>query len=297
MTPSIQGLGWLLRRTHDPVSLGAFYEKAVGLARLRTWDTPDYQGMMLWAGGVCTFETNVLGDSPQTSAEGSQVIPVFRTRDLEATTQRIVSAGALEIGREEDARANTAFFHDPDGYPLGIEQIKNDSLFPTDRYWSQCEGKLMRVIQMSGDVLGLSRIIHKASDLAIESRFFQKALGLRDCRQNGDYPMLAIGETAMLEIRPSDIPLEIPKHRKDVRDVWIARNYSQNALINDVRNAEATEIQELNFKGGDLIYFTTPSNRMFGFQERKPFDPDEPMTQAIEDIAFRADWLESKDQV
>ena len=49
----VQGLGWFVRRTADPIALGRFYERALGLPRLRSWESDGHAGAMYWAGEVC----------------------------------------------------------------------------------------------------------------------------------------------------------------------------------------------------------------------------------------------------
>lgn len=293
----IQGLGWFLRRTVDPLALGAFYEQALGLPRMRSWNQEGYVGAMMWAGDVCTLETNLINDAPQLAPGDSQCIPVFRTFDLAQSLDRLAAAGAVRSGEERTTRADTYFFKDPEGYPLCIEFVKDDTIFAIDKAsadaWARGPAMLPGGICIDGAVQKLSRVLHLTSDPAGDAAYLVDRLGLADVGAIDGSPVLALGETVLLELRASKLACDRPDRRDSVRDTWIAREFCHDELQKTFAKKGDTSIEAIEFPGGQLDYFVTPSNRMFGFQERRPYNPDVPTTQMVEDLASRSRWLAS----
>lgn len=296
MTDLIQGLGWFLRRTQDPISLAKFYQEALGLPLLRSWCTDEYSGAMMWAGDVCVMETNLINEQPSTTPEQSQCIPVFRTYNLTGSTKRVQKSGAKWIKSENDDRADAEFFYDVDGYPFAIEYVNDNSFFEPDarsfEKWSLGKSTLPNNTFIDGDIQTLSRVIHLTPDPQADLDFLEHRLGLFGLKKQSEGTVITLGETAVLELRQSSVELNRPLERDSVRDTWILREFSHKTLVNRMTGQGDQPIDTLKFDGGNLEYYVTATNRMFGFQERKSFNPHVPATQAIEDIASRALWIE-----
>lgn len=295
MKRAVQGLGWFLRRTKEPVRLGAFYTESLGLPRLRSWQLDEHAGAMLWAGQVGVLETNVLAESAICDPGQSQCIPIFRTYDPEATRARIAAAGGRLDRAESDDRGTTHMFTDPDGYPFGVEFVEDVSKTELDARlaaaWETGPDSLPGGVGIDGFVQSLSRVIHLTPDPESEADFLVELLGLSRLPSVSGHPLLSLGTTTLLEVQHSNVTLTRPTDRLSVPDSWIVREYSHEALASAARDLAGDPVDSLQFKGGELEYFCTPSNRLFGFQERRPYDPDETMTQMVEDLVSRSLWL------
>ena len=294
MNRVVQGLGWFVRRTASPIALGGFYERALGLPRLRSWESDEHAGAMYWAGEVCVFETNLIGGKAATGTRESQCVPVFRTHDLETSVERLLQDGAGLLRTERDERAETVFVQDPEGFPLGVERVRDDSFFTMDRRlteaWSMNRTRLPGGIRIRGAVQALSRVVHLTTDPAADAGFLADTLKLEDLGTLAGRNWLGLGDTAILEIRQSRRRLTRPHDRVSVRDTWILREYGHDQLIDAMREKGEQAVSSLKFKGGLLDYFVTPGNRLFGFQQRLSFDPDEPARQMVEDLAAFSRW-------
>lgn len=290
----IQGLGWFLRRTRDPIALGKFYEAALGLPLLRSWQVDEHAGAMMWAGGVCVFETNVLDQTSEMLIEPGQCKPVFRTYDLAETRMQVLSAGGKLIGSEKDGRAELVVFEDVDGYPFGIEYVSDTSFFEIDRRnelaWKSGRPELPGGLAITGPVQMLSRVIQRTHRMRADLDFLTGHLGLSCLGDHYGKSMLSLGGTALLELRGDTLELERPSSRLSVRDAWILREYGHDVLLETMSKAGEVPIESMVFDGGRLDYFVTPSNRLFGFQERFGYDAAIPATQKVEDLAFRSLW-------
>ena len=202
--------------------------------------------------------------------------------------------GAGFLRSESDERAETVFVQDPEGFPLGIERVRDDSFFAIDRRlteaWRMNRTRLPGGIRIGGAVQALSRVVHLTTDPAEDAGFLSDTLKLEDLGALAGRNWLALGDTAILEIRESRRRLRRPRDRVSVRDTWILREYGHDQLIEAMREKGEQAVSSLKFKGGVLDYFVTPGNRLFGFQQRLGFHPDEPARQMVEDLAAFSRW-------
>lgn len=287
MKAGIQGIGWFLRRSRDPIRLGAFYERALGLPRLRSWDTQDSTGVMLWAGHTAVLETNRLSAQSVVNQTASQLIPVFRTEDLGHAERDLAEAGSQAVERDRDARAATSLFADPDGNLFGVEQVDSSSARAHDAALpGTC---LPGEIRMGRTITGLSRVIHKTPDVAAEKAFL-RGLGLRDVEQPGATCRLDLGGNCILELEPGGDTLPRIGERTMMTDAWLLRVYGIERLRDRLSSLGRHGLSQHEFPGGWLDYVLTPTNRLIGWQERKPYDPDIMTTQLIEDLYARGLW-------
>lgn len=284
----VQGLGWFLRRTRDPFALASFYERALGLPRLLDWKLEDSNGVMLWCGEFGVLELNETHPDLTFQPERSPCTPIFRTRDLERSNQRALSAGAKETHTESDERAQTRFFTDPDGFAFGLEQLGSD-LLTTDADANALGAEALQRLddkhRIDGDTLYISRIRHACADI-VRERAALSELG---------FPALSafqlkLGLGTHIELAQTTSKMSAPELRNMTFDTWIARVYDYEAFRARVGTAGTRLLSSHHFKGGTLDYALTPNNILVGWQERKPFDKDEPMTQLLEDIAARRRW-------
>jgi len=297
MSAGIQGLGWFMRRTRDPIALASFYEKALGLPRLRSWQTDELCGVMLWAGEVGVLETNLLNPQADGSPEDTSCIPVFRSDNLAASSDRLAGFGLLPTDTEEDERATTHFFQDIDGLPFGVEQLHRADLNSVDSQWASRgrsgENSLPGGIVVDGDVAGLGRIIHKTPSPEAETAFL-KQLGMTACNGRSGDSMLEIGNTCLVDLREAELPLPPIEERDMLYDAWIMRVYGMESFRRRLAELGGDFLSQHDFPGGALDYALTPSYRVIGWQERKRYDPRVPTTQMVEDLDARSRWIRRK---
>ena len=286
----IQGLGWFLRRGFDPLRLGKFYEDVLGLPRLREWEMPESTGVMLWVGGVGVLETNSLHETCASIPE-TQYVPVFRSCDLAASERRLATHKVMPTRRESDDRADTTFFVDADDLPFAIEQVSADARNSVDAAWREgVNAMLPGGIAIDGEIEGLGRIIHHAPDVEVEERFLTR-MGLTNLGGGGSVSRLAIGNTCIVELRSSQLTMAPIDSREMSTDTWIMRVYGQSMMRERLAAVATASLSQHVFQGGTLDYALSPSNRLIGWQERKPYDSVVPMTQLVEDLDARSRWL------
>lgn len=285
-----QGLGWFLRRTRDPIALAKFYETALGLPRLRSWDVPESAGVMLWCGEVGVLELNRISEDIAFTPEQSPCTPVFLSRDIQVSVARCEEAGGRPVSSTSDARGETLYFTDPDGFHFALEHLENSGL-ETDLYaqrkWNLGAVALPGDIRIDGPVQGISRILQKTSDIEAETSFLE-TMGFEKLSSN----RISLGGACHIELVPSPNMLPQPKDRTMAFDTWIARVYGLEIYRGALANSTGQFLSRHEFKGGTLDYALSPSNVLIGWQERKPYDPDLPTTQMVEDLNARSQWME-----
>lgn len=284
-----QGLGWFLRRTRDPIALTGFYESALGLPRLRSWDVPETAGVMLWCGDVGVLELNRISEDIAFVPERSPCTPVFLSRDLAASVTQCEAAGGKLISSTSDTRGEIMFFSDPEGFRFAIERVDRSDL-PTDvqaqRKWDNGAIALPGDIRMDGAIQGISRILHESSDVQNEAAFL-KTMGFKELSPN----RISLGGTCHIELVQSDETLTQPKDRTMAFDTWIVRVYGLETYRDAFNSSKGQFLSRHEFQGGTLDYALSPSNVLMGWQERKPYDPDIPTTQMVEDLNARSQWM------
>jgi len=97
-----------------------------------------------------------------------------------------------------------------------------------------------------------------------------------------------------LELCPGGSSREVAKDRKELPDVWILRGYGFDEFTSAMADAKVPMVNELTLGAGSLNYYADPEGHVFGFQERKAYDPDDTRTHRIEDRAARTAWGKSR---
>ncbi|MEM6832030.1 MAG: hypothetical protein AAF562_00275 [Pseudomonadota bacterium] len=303
MTPSevkdgIQGLGWFLRRSIDPLTSADFYEHSLGLVRLRQWDVEASTGVMLWTGFDSVLETNRLADIQPGEAvapQDSQVTPIWRTYDMADSLARLERGGTITVKREPTAQGEVAWFDDPLGYPCGLEFVAPNAAEPMHQRnqaaWEKGPETLPGGLAIRGPVQGIHRLDVRCTALEEESKLLA-ALGLEAL--NPDQTCFALSASTMITLVPTQTHLPAVTEREQVPDSWVMRVYGMAQLQTRAQNAGRPLLSQHHFPGGDLDYIVTPSNCVIGWQERKPYDALLPTTQFIEDLAARSAWHDTK---
>lgn len=286
-----QGMGWFLRRTRIPGELAKFYERGLGLPRLRSWDVPSTAGDMLWCGDVGVVELNRLDPNTKLEPERSPCLPVFSTLDLQSSIARAVDAGARAVDSVFPEQMNILGFKDPDGFIFGFERADlqaNPPLDPADRTWPGQISNLPGGVSIDGPIQCLTKVIHFTSDPTQELAFLQH-MGFSQKSANS----VSLGGATEIVIEPSASSVKHApiQNREMAHDTWIARVYGVENYRSALSSRDGNLLSSHEFAGGVLDYALSPSNILIGWQERKPYDPDIPTTQMIEDLAARTHWI------
>lgn len=300
MNDHIQMLGWVVRRTRDPIPQGEFYRDVLGLPELRRRDTDKARNIMVWMGNYSGLETIWLGNPhpPVAKIEDAEVIPIFRVRNLEAVKTRLEQAGTRFIPASEPGD-ETIYFSDPDGFIAGIRApTAGSDLAPdieADRNWREGTVALPDTPPMPTDIQGIGWLrIHVVNPQGLVP-FYCRTVGLDLLEDNGANGVsLHLGGTTSLELCPGGSSREVAKDRKELPDVWILRGYGFDGFTSAMADAKVPIVNELTLGAGSLNYYADPEGHVFGFQERKAYDPDDTRTHRIEDRAARTAWGKSR---
>lgn len=289
--PGSQGLGWFLRRSRNPGQLGQFYERGLGLPRMRSWDMPQTAGVMLWCGDVGVVELNRLDARTELNPSQSPCLPVFGSLDPEHSFQRAVEAGAHPVADAFPDRFDIQGLKDPDGFLFGIEQMERGAKGNSSTNsmgWPGSVSNLPGGICIDGPIQCITKVIHKSA-APLEERDFLSKLGF----EVSSASTISLGGVTEIVLEQSS-SLKVPTalaNREMAHDTWIARVYGLESYRNALLSRDGKLLSSHEFAGGVLDYALSPSNILIGWQERKAYDPDVPTTQMIEDIAARTHWL------
>ena len=278
---------------------GEFYRDVLGLPELRRRDTDRARNIMLWTGNYSVIETIWQGQPHPAvnTVEEAEVVPIFRVHDLDAVHSRLVKAGTTFLPAP-DRDDGTIYFKDPDGFVAGLRApTAGSDLAPdmeADRRWQNGPPRLPDTPMMPDDVQDIGWLrLHTADPQAL-SLFYCRTVGLEALENNGDDGVsLHLGGTVSLELKPGGSTRPIPNDRKDVPDVWIMRGYNFETFTKAMSEADVPLVNSLTLGAGSLNYYADPEGHVFGFQERKAYDPDDPLTHRIEDRAARTAWDEA----
>lgn len=301
MKKHIQELGWVVRRTEDPMPPGEFYRDVLGLPELRRRDTDRARNIMVWAGNHTALETIWQGrpHPPVARVEDAEVIPIFRVRNMESVRRRLDEANT-RILTASDPSDDTAYFTDPDGFVCGIrEPTAGSDLLPdleADRIWNAGVISLPDTPPMPADIQDIGWLRMHVADPQSLMSFYCGTVGLDVLENNGEKGVsLHLGGTGSLELRPGGTSRPTPDDRKELPDVWIFRGYGFDAFTDVMAKANVPVVNELTLGAGSLNYYADPEGHVFGFQERKAYNPDDPLTHRIEDRAARTAWNKAQD--
>jgi len=271
---STQGIGWIVLRSRDPEGLASFYKKVLRLPELRSWPG----GHMLWAGHYSVLEINVLDDgAPDQSSNAPNevdVLPVYSAASLELVADLGPAVDLSEKGMTVQC------YQDPDGNWFAIHQEQNDS--------SQFYPTLPNVDSLPDSFFGLSRVLIRSEQ---SSRQFEFYSNLFYDTSEPEADSLFINSGATLDFRKGTPIRHEVTDREQVQRVFIPRVFGYRSFVQQAESLGAHKVNELEFKGGMLSYYLDPQGQLFGFQERKPYDPDVPTSQAIEDKMSREAFI------
>ena len=230
--------------------------------------------------------------------EDAEVVPIFRVRDFDSVKSALEKAGTPFVSPSA-GDDGTLYFTDPDGFVAGIRApVAGSDLAPdmeADRIWQNGGITLPDTPPMPSGIQDMGWLrIHVADPQALVP-FYCRTVGLDLLEDNGDAGVtLHLGGTSTLELCPGGSTRPVPKDRKDLPDVWILRGYGFEGFTAAMAEANVPLINELTLGAGSLNYYADPEGHVFGFQERKAYNPDDPLTHRIEDRAARAAWDKSR---
>ncbi len=287
MRTGVQSLGWYVLRAPDPVPLIRFYRDIIGLGVLRGRETPPRQASaMMWAGGTTVFEPNRLTRDavpPPDSLNAAPYVPMFRSRDVSVTLDRLADL------RVEDERDGVTYYRDPLGFFFGITAA--DSRAP-DRMDSDT-GQPLQVpdsdAPLADDILDLGVLDVRGDDPEALHTFYAETLKLNRLSNTE----LDMGDGAVMRfVEGPAAPGPQADDREAVPMVPVFRLYGYDAFVEHVTAVGARPLQEVELTGGRIWYGWDAADRLFGFQERRPPDPDPDKwtTRLPEDLLARRLW-------
>ena len=305
MRDGIQGLGWFVRRTDEPLSLADFYMTALGLPELRRWDVAGEEGAMLYAGDVGVFEINIIGKggirplsdvTPQTAP----CTPVFRAHGIGSVSDRCLALGATFAGETEEgpeAEARTFWLKDPQGHLFALREATTDTGLIPDSLaadaWQDSSAEPPSFGLPDGGVQDLAGIRLVVKDPLATASFYMDAVGLDLLEQTKSGRVtLYLGSTAYLELLPGDIAPEEPEDRTMVADAFVLRVYDYLGLRASMATSGVRTTDTLERAGGFMDMVLDPAGHLFGFQERIAPNPEIPTSNLAEDTYARTRWLE-----
>ncbi|GIW05505.1 MAG: hypothetical protein KatS3mg060_0310 [Dehalococcoidia bacterium] len=275
MRPTIQCLGWFMRRTHDPADLAAFYRDVVGLPVIRT---PREDVHIFWGGEATSFEI-LLGGSPPppiSQPEDAPCIPILRTVDFDAARARLGAGGARFLDHADDEPdGRTAYFLDPHGHLTGLRERRRTSPWWDDheawRRYDTGETRIPGVGPMPPDLHGIGWVALRVQDVAAETAFYRDSIGLAAIDERPERGLLALGDTLVLEILPGGAPARLPAERTEVANVWMLRVRDLDGIVADLKAQGVRFVNEVfELTGGRLCYIADPENRLVGIQDHPP---------------------------
>ncbi len=298
MDAHIQGLGWIVRRTADPLPQGQFYLDGIGLRELRRRDTDRARNIMAWMGMYSVLETIWQGQ-PHPAVEqpaDAEVIPIFRIRDWDTVMARLRANGAGFLNENPDPEG-TLYFTDPDGFVCGIRAPAAGSDLASDleadRRWPDDLVSLPDTPPLADGLQDIGWLRLHVADPQALSQFYCRTVGLDVLENNGDRgATLHLGGTCALELAPGGKSRPTPGDRKEVPDVWILRGYDLAAFAEKMAAANVPLINELTLGSGSgaLNYYADPEGHVFGYQQRAEYDPGQTVAYRIEDRAASDAW-------
>lgn len=296
MNDHIQCLGWIVRRTEDPMPPGEFYRDVIGLPELRRRDTDRARNIMVWSGMYSIIETMWQGKPhPRVETiEDAPVVPIFRVRDFDRVRARIAESRAPSVPSKAPDN-ETAYFSDPDGFIFGIRAPTSGSDLAPDmeaeKVWQDGVVELPDTAPMPNDIQDIGWLRLHVADPQGLVPFYCRTVGLDLLENNGTEGVtMHLGGTTSLELKPGGKIRPVPNDRKDVPDVWILRGYNFDAFAEKMTAADIPLVNALTLGAGSLNYYADPEGNVFGFQERKAYNPDDPLTHRIEDRSARTAW-------
>ncbi len=284
----IQGLGWLVRRSVDPISTGEFYKKILGLPDRRRRDNLESKNIMLWAGGYSVLATNWKGKiyPKVNSLEDAEIIPIFRTRNI-ISIKSVLKQNSIIPIFDNTKKDSTIYFLDPSGFVVGVRPSVEKTNLSSDI----AADLIPNVKNPLGYIQDLGWLRMNVSNPQILAEFYNEVVGLDILENNEqDGASLYLGAGIMLELRVGGKPRAMRKDRKEVPDVWVLRGYNIDAFHNKMKRYNVPIINELTLEGGKLNYYSDPEGHVFGYQERNEFDPNNEFSQRIEDLEARKAW-------
>ena len=286
----VQGIGWYVLRAPEAQPLIDFYRDALGLGELR--GGPELA--MLWAGGPTVFEPNT-GPTQEVFETVSEApfVPVFRSRDLDATFARLRSKAGLRQRDMVSKDGEVLFFRDPAGYFFGLMPMSGPAgphrLDPdTGR-----RPNLQLKTRLSEDIYDLHLLRAHTPRPAAMAAWYRDVVGLQMIANHGpEGADLSLGDATILQIRPGGTSRSVPDDRVEESLVPVYRVYGLDGLMMRLAGADSTKVQLFDQTGGRIWYGAGPDGALVGFQERRMPSEDLALwtTRLPEDLMARKMW-------
>lgn len=288
------GPGWYMRRTANATALLPFYRDALGTSVIRGAE-PVY---FLWAGETFIIELKADG-----SLRGERVTapalhpctPIFHSRDLQVTVDRLLNNGASLISRSDTAFGPEAFVLDPDQQIVGIRQPKDGELAigrsNVSSYNPGCA-------PLPEDVIGLRSILRPVVDIGTMSSFYGDTVGFKDLGKHNGRHLFDLGEGVHLELTSGGEQQNPPKDRAEISNQFIVRVEDHDAFNAALKANDVPFCNDsFRWNSADMSICIEPEGHIMGFEER--FEPHEygtPRDPFEEDLEADRRWRQTAGQ-
>ena len=299
--PLHQGLGWYIHRSDDATAAAEFYGRVVQLPLLRGYA----DAYLFWAGEARVFEpkSDAAPEQRWTDLQNLPTLPVFRTTDLDALKQRLVSYGAKVTDPDQTAYGRQILLSDPFGHVIGFREAPKDSSHPWDARANSLATRAKPptgfnpgCCPMPGDIQSLDWIVRQVSDLGDSGAFYENTVGFSAVSKTEQSVLLDMGDNTFLELQGGGQRQEAPSDRFEVPGAPIIRVADFDAFTEQL---DAQAVQHVNdriqFGRGALGYFADPDGQILGYEERyeqKDFQND--TTAFPEDLEANRRWRDQE---
>lgn len=275
MRAGYQSLGWWVRRPPGVAAyaLDEYYTQVVGLPLLRQGGSAS----LFWAGEDLVYE--IMGDDDpapaDTTHDGAQLLPIFRSHDLVATVRRFEAAGYPIEAEEICAYATTVWIRGADRLLLGFEERRDDSPFDADvealrRWRTGTATRLDGVASLAPELQYLSRIRRRVEDPAAVGAFYRDVLGFDVVGTDAGAQVFSLGDTVLLEVLPGGTARALPTDRNQLHDTFVSRIHGFVPYVEALTAAGVDWVgEQFHFDiGAKLAYFADPEGMVIGVQSR-----------------------------
>ena len=288
------GPGWFMRRTSNATALLPFYRDALGTSVIRGAE-PVY---FLWAGETYIIELKAddsLREDRVPDPATHPCTPIFHSRDLQITLDRLLSNGASLLSDTETAFGKEVFVLDPDQQIVGLRQ-------PLDGEHSNGRSAVSSYnpgcMSLPDDLIGLRSILRPVADMPTMVGFYADVMGFKNLGATYDRHLFDLGEGVHLEVMSGGEIQNPPQDRGEIGNQFIVRVEDHDAF-NAALKAGGIPFCNDSFRwnSADLSICVDPEGHIVGFEER--FEPPEyglPRDPFEEDLEAERRWSKNVGQ-
>ena len=283
-----------MRRTLNATALLPFYSDALGTSVIRGAE-PVY---FLWAGETYVIELkadDTLREGRVTDPAVHPCTPVFHSRDMQITLDRLLGGGAVLISRTETAFGEDAFVLDPDQQIVGIRQPvdgeRSTGRSAVSPYNPGCA-------PLPADLIGFRSILRPVADRPAMVEFYANVMGFKNLGEIHDRHLFDLGEGVHLELTSGGETQTPPQDRGEIGNQFIVRVEDHDTFNAAVKSAGVPFCNDsFRWNSADLSICVEPEGHIIGFEERfEPHEYGKPRDPFEEDLEAERRWSKSLGQ-